>query len=408
MKVLIIGGGIGGLTAALCAHHHGHDVKLFEKTREFRDIGAGIQIPPNAMKVLKALGLEAEIAKFAFQPHSIEARMGQSGRSIFTIPMAQQSEKRWGAPYLHIHRADYIHVLQTALTQRVPEAIIYGSKAVSYRQDLNSITLRLADMREATGDVLIGADGIKSVMGAQMLSLDKSGFTELIFTGNVAWRVVVPIASLGEHAPNPTACVWMGKGRHGVTYRLRCGELANFVGVVEQKTWPQSDEASDSWTQRGDHEMALEDFKDWHPVITTIIKSAAPDALYRWGLFDRKPLQRWVDGRAALLGDAAHPMLPFFAQGAAMAVEDSWVLAQELSHKSRRVNLSLKAYKDKRMDRCSKVQAASRANMKTFHQRTRFGQLKTYGPMWLAGQIAPAIVHRRMNWLYGYDVTRQD
>jgi len=191
----------------------------------------------------------------------------------------------------------------------------------------------------------------------------------------------------------------MGKGRHAVTYRLRGGELANFVGVVERDDWKTED-----WAELGEREDALEDFADWHPVITNLIGAAKPESLYRWALFDRMPLPNWVDGRAALLGDAAHPMLPFFAQGAAMAVEDAWVIAQELSKPDRDVNTSLKAYKERRLPRTSKVQAASRANMKTFHQRTWLGQMKTYGPMWLAGHIAPPLVHRRMDWLYGYDI----
>jgi len=398
MKVLIAGGGIGGLTAALCCLHHGHEVKVFEQASEFGEVGAGIQVPPNAMKVFEALGIDNLVAENAFRPESIEARMGESGRSIFTIPLAQHAVERWGSPYLHIHRADYIDALKQALAERASLALQLNATVASYRNHAQGVTLTLKDKREVSGDVLIGADGIKSVIRGQMLGSDKPNFT-----GNVAWRAVVPIDALGYHLPNPTACAWMGRGRHGVTYRLRCGELANFVGVVERDDW-----TGEGWAQKGNQEEALKDFEGWHPVIRTLIEAVKPDALFRWALFDRAPLSKWVEGHVALLGDAAHPMLPFMAQGAAMAVEDSWTLAREISQAGRSITESLEMYQNLRIERVSKAQAGSRANMKTFHQRTKLGQLKTYGPMWLAGKIAPAAVHKRMDWLYSHDVTKTD
>jgi len=396
MKILIAGGGIGGLTAALCCLHRGHDVTVFEQTKKLGEVGAGIQVPPNAMKVFEALGIDGLIAKNAFRPESIEARMGGSGRPIFTILLAQQAVDMWGSPYLHIHRADYIEALKDAIAEHAPKALQLGVTVTNYRNQDEGVILTLKDGREVEGDVLIGADGIKSVIREQMLGPDKPNFT-----GNVAWRAVVPIEALGEHIPNPTACAWMGRGRHAVTYRLRRGELANFVGVVERDDWTK-----EGWAEKGSQDEALKDFEGWHPAITTLIKAAKPDVLYRWALFDRAPLPRWVEGNVALLGDAAHAMLPFMAQGAAMAVEDSWALAREISRTERPAAKSLEAYQNARFERTSKAQAGSRANMKTFHQRTKLGQLKTYGPMWLAGKIAPSAAHKRMDWLYSHDVTK--
>jgi salicylate hydroxylase len=177
--------------------------------------------------------------------------------------------------------------------------------------------------------------------------------------------------------------------------------LANFVGVVER-----DEDIGEGWMTQGSRDDALHDFKDWHPAVTEIIKAAQASSFYRWSLYDRAPLARWVDGRAALLGDAAHPMLPFLAQGAAMAVEDGWVLAREISQKDRLAAQSLSAYEAQRLGRTRKVQAKSRANMTTFHQRSAFGQIMTYGPMWLAGKLTPSLVHKRMDWLYGFDVTK--
>ena len=397
MKIIVSGAGIGGLTAALCFIQQGAEVTVLERAPELGDVGAGIQVPPNAMKVFENLGLDNELAKIAFRPEAIEARMGRSGLGLFNIPLADAAIARWGAPYLHIHRADYIAVLETALRKQAPSAIQLGAELVSYSQNETGVTALLVDGTEVTGDVLIGADGIHSPIRETML-----GPQAPVFTGNVAWRAVVPIEKLGDLPPRPTACAWMGAGKHCVTYRLRRGELANLVAVVERDNWtPES--RSESWVERGTHEEALADFQGWHPTITRILSEATE--LYRWALFDRAPLQTWIDGRVALLGDAAHPMLPFMAQGAAMAVEDGFVLANELA-KANDVRQGLYAYQQKRLKRTAVVQAGSRANAKTFHRRSLATQLATYGPMWLAGKIAPTVIHARQDWLYGHDVTK--
>ena len=397
MKIIVSGAGIGGLTAALCFIQQGAEVTVLERAPELGDIGAGIQVPPNAMKVFENLGLDNELAKIAFRPEAIEARMGRSGLGLFNIPLADAAIARWGAPYLHIHRADYIAVLETALRKQAPSAIQLGAELVSYSQNETGVTALLVDGTEVTGDVLIGADGIHSPIRENML-----GPQAPVFTGNVAWRAVVPIDKLGDLPPRPTACAWMGAGKHCVTYRLRRGELANLVAVVERDNWT-AESRSESWVERGTHEEALADFQGWHPTITRILSEATE--LYRWALFDRAPLQTWIDGRVALLGDAAHPMLPFMAQGAAMAVEDGFVLANELA-KANDVRQGLYAYQQKRLKRTAVVQAGSRANAKTFHRRSLATQLATYGPMWLAGKIAPTVIHARQDWLYGHDVTK--
>lgn len=393
MKVLICGGGIGGLTAGLCCLHFGHEVRILEQAPALGDVGAGIQVPPNAMKVFEALGCADEIAVNAFRPEAIETRMGQSGLTLFRVPLDTRAEERWGASYLHIHRADYIEALRSVLAVRAPDALELGAALEAYDQDGDVVTAVLQDGRRVEGDVLIGADGVHSPTRACMLGPDKPQFT-----GHMAWRTVVPIDRLGENVPAPTACAWMGRGRHAVTYRLRGGRLANFVGVVERCDWQE-----ESWSAQGSRAEAMADFAGWHPVIRTLLEKG--DVYHRWALLDRAPLARWSDGRAALLGDAAHPMLPFLAQGAAMAVEDAWVLAAELAVEDRPVTASLEAYQAKRLARTSKAQAGSRANGKTFHRTGIAGRLGTYGPMWLAGRFAPGIIRSRLDGLYGYDVT---
>lgn len=395
MKVLISGAGIGGLTTALCCLHHGLSVTVLEKASKLSDVGAGIQIPPNAMKVFEALGIENLIEQNCFKPQYIESRMGVSGSSIFTIPLADSAIERWGSPYYHIHRADYISALKSALSKYANSELMLGCEVKEYSQNENEVTVELVDGRQFTADALIGADGIHSPIRKIMIGNEKP-----VFTGNIAWRAVVPISKLSNNAPAPSACVWFGAGRHCVTYRLRGGELANLVAVVECDDW-----VSESWTEKGSRDEALADFEGWHSTITSIISNS--DELFRWALFDRPPLSTWTNGRVALLGDAAHPTLPFMAQGAAMAVEDAWAVSSSLANSSNASTPdALKHYQSLRYDRASSIQLGSRANAKTFHQSTSFGKLKTYGPMWLAGKLFPSVIHKSQDFLYGYDITK--
>lgn len=400
MKVLIAGGGIGGLTAALTCALFGHEVVLFEQAKALGEVGAGIQIPPNAMKVFRALGIAERIAQDAVRPTAIETKMGRSGRHVFSVPLQDDAgvdlaTKLWGAPYLHIHRADYISALLDALGD-TPEVTLKLGAAVSLiEQTVGSVTVTLSDGTHHDGDLLIGADGLHSTVRRWMHGSDRP-----TFTGNIAWRAVVPVELLGADAPLATACAWMGPGRHAVTYQLRGGTLANFVGVVEQ-----DEPVGEGWHERGTKAAALADFVGWHPTITKLIEAVPDEALFRWALYDRAPLPHWSQGRVTLLGDAAHPMLPFLAQGAAMAVEDAWVLADAIT-KIDNLTAALQTYQAVRLPRASRVQAGSRDNAKTFHKRTWPSQLATYGPMWLAGTLAPSIIRQRLTWLYGEDVTQ--
>lgn len=400
MKILIAGGGIGGLTAGLACAHFGHEVVVFESATAFGEVGAGIQIPPNAMKVFRALGVADRIARDAVQPTAIETKIGQSGRSIFSVPLVDEggadlAERLWGAPYLHVHRADYIAALIDALRDKPSVKMILGAAVTTIDQSPASVSVGLSDGTQASGDLLIGADGLNSVVRTWMHGPDRP-----TFAGNIAWRAVVPVDLLGADAPATTACAWMGPGRHAVTYRLRGGTCANFVGVVER-----GEPTAEGWHERGCKADALADFAGWHPTITKLIAAVPEDALFRWALYDRAPLSHWTQGRVTLLGDAAHPMLPFLAQGAAMAVEDAWVLADTITQ-SDDLAAALQIYERKRLPRTTRAQAGSRANAKTFHKRTWPSQFATYGPMWLAGTLAPFVIRSRLSWLYGADVTQ--
>jgi salicylate hydroxylase len=267
-----------------------------------------------------------------------------------------------------------------------------NKEAQGYALIGDGVTLTFTDNTRVTGDVLIGADGIHSAIRSQML-----GEMPARFTGNVAWRVVVPAASLPRGIVPPTASIWVGPGRHAVTYYLRRGELVNFVGVVERDDWQ-----TESWTERGDKAELAADFKGFAKPVAAIIDQAGD--CYRWALFDRDPLEEWCRGRVTLLGDACHPMLPFLAQGAVMAIEDAWVLSRQLTGASD-VPSALKTYEAARKPRTSTVQFGARRQMGHYHKRGLAAQLTTYGPMWLAARTMPSFVHTRNDWLYSHDVT---
>ena len=395
MQILIAGGGIGGLTAALAFLKSGHSVTVLEQAPEIAEVGAGLQISPNGMKVLDALGASARVSRDAFRPRAQELRLGRSGAKIFSVPLREASQARWRGEYLHIHRADLIEALKACVVDRAPDAIRLGARVTGYEQREAGVVAVLSSGEKVSGDLLVAADGIHSAVRAQMFGPDKPRYT-----GNVAWRAVVPVTKLGDYPPPETACVWAGKRRHAVTYRLRRGSLANFVGVVE------CDEPGDeSWTSIGAREQALKDFKGWNPVVQRIIDEAP--LLMRWSLYDRPELAKWQDGRVVLLGDACHPMLPFMAQGAVMAIEDAYVLSRELA-RGGQPEAALQAYEAKRKPRTTRVQDVARENAKLFHRSNPLYQLGTYGPMWMAGKYLPSFVHGRHDWLYGLDVTEPD
>lgn len=388
---LVAGAGIGGLTAALCLLRAGWRVQVLEQAGELGEVGAGIQISPNACRVLARLGLMEALKPLAVEPEAIALRLGSSGREIMHIPLTGNSQSRWGAPYWHLHRADLLAALGDALHAAAPGALQLGWALQGVEQTQDLVTAYAADGRSASGHLLVGADGVRSRLQALLF-----GDQQARFTGNVAWRAVVLVSEL-SNPPRSEACIWTGRGRHAVTYRLRGGTLANFVGVVEQADWQD-----ESWTQRGSREQVLADFADFHPTVRGLIEAATDH--YRWALFDRPALPAWHRGRMTLLGDACHPMLPFLAQGAAQAIEDAWTLACHVSPDhldAASIDAGLSYYTEQRLPRTTRVQAESRANQRRFHQPNA-----AYFPLGLAAKLMPGAILGRNDWLFGHDVTQ--
>ena len=243
-------------------------MKVFERASALEAVGAGIQLAPNGMKVLRALGLEGEILNRGFLPEALEMRLGQSGRRVFSIPVRHVAPYRWRAPYVHIHRADLIAVLAGALTRPLrPTPSGWGASVRRTCVDETRGAVRLDDGGEAEGDVVIAADGFRSGVRAQVFDDPPPRDT-----GMIAWRAVVPAQRLGRDTPPETACVWAGPGRHAVTYHLSKAGLVNFVGIVERQL--DQSEHYERWDAKGAHSEALADFEGWDPAITTLIQQA--------------------------------------------------------------------------------------------------------------------------------------
>src|SRR6516165_2981266 len=311
-KVLIVGGGIGGLTAALALKFRGINALLFEQAAAFREVGAGIQLSCNATRVLTALGVGEALARIAVYPQGRDYRAWDSGERLFWTPLGKRAEMTFGAPYYHAHRAELLGVLLDALGHR---GLRLNSRVSTFSQGADSVAITLADGTTFEGDILIGADGIHSTVRSALF-----GQRPARYTGNVAWRGLVPAEAIAHLQHEKVTGVWMGPNRSIVQYYVSAGRTFNWIGISRSPL-----PARESWLAQGDVNDALADYAGWHPTIRTVI--AATATVLRQALYDREPLPNWSVGRVALLGDAAHPMLPFYAQGAAQSIEDAYVLA---------------------------------------------------------------------------------
>ena len=382
-RVLIVGGGIGGLVAALCFAEQGFEVEVFERAAELSEIGAGIQLSPNATHVLHALGLEKSLRRVAFLPAATEFRGWKKGEVISRNALGESALSRYGAPYYHIHRADLIEVLLLA-AEAIPRIRLHTSaEVIDFKHTDSGVWLRTKSA-EHSGALLVGADGIHSVVREKLF-----GKQSPRFTGNVAWRGLVPVELLPKDLIRPVSTAWWGPGKHFVHYYVRRGELVNCVCVVEKRGWEV-----ESWNERGDHAELKADFAGWHDSIQILIDAMDPEACYKWALFDRPPMARWSDARVTLLGDACHPTLPFMAQGAAMAIEDGAVLARCVAA-GNDIASSLGRYDSLRIARTAAVQKGSRRNAAVFHM----SGIKA----WVRNRAAQRAGSRAVDSLYSFN-----
>ena len=355
-KVLIVGAGLGGLAAASCLLKAGYDVEVYEQAPALGEVGAGIQMSANPMHVLRHLGLEDDVLRLGVQPGAYVFRLHDTGEVIQEFALAAEHRRQHGAPYVQLHRADLHDLLATAAQKLKPDLISLNRRATGFTETDDGVTLHFADGSSASGDILVGADGLKSIIGRQIV-----GEIPASYTGDAAWRITVPVERLPKPFLPQVMSVFMGPGGHAVCYYLRGGALLNFVGIIETEL-----ASEESWTQKFPWELLKKDYEGWHPAIQTIIDAADRDLCYRWSLHNRPPVRNWSTKRATLLGDSAHATLPYLAQGAAMAIEDGAVLARAL-RQAPSIAEGLDLYQRNRVDRTSRIVDISTQNRRLFH-----------------------------------------
>ena len=390
-KIIVAGGGIGGLTAALSLIKRGFEVEIYEQAPILQEIGAGVQISANGMLVFHELGLATRVMEEAAHPERREIRMWNTGQAWTAFDLGTVSVKTYGHPYVTMFRPDLLAILSDAVTMVAPGALRLGHKAVGCETVGERVMLRFDDGSTAEGDALIGADGIHSAIRAGLHGSDNAEFT-----GLVAWRGVIPMADLPPRLARSVSSNWVGPGRHVVQYPLRRGTLMNFVGVVEREDWHE-----ESWTTPGSHADMLADFAGWHEDVQTLI--AAIPQPYLWALKLRHPLPSWSVGRVTLLGDACHPTLPFLAQGAVMAIEDGYILSRALEAHGMDVTAAFRAYESARYERTSRVVNGSADNTKRFHNPL-LGDPAT-AQAYVEREWAEDRLRERYDWMYRYDAT---
>jgi salicylate hydroxylase len=387
--VAVIGGGIGGLAAALSLLQAGFDVEVYERASAVSEVGAGIQVSPNASRVLHRLGLADELARMGVRPLHWHQRRWEDGRTLVRAPLGDAVVERFGFPHYQTHRADLVAALVDAFPA---ERLHVGHRLVGLADHGDRVEATFANGATAQADVLVGADGIHSTVRGALF-----GPLEPEFTGCVAYRGLIPADRLEQLELEVTAQLWMGPGGHFIHYYVQRRQLVNFVAIIDRDTWTR-----ESWTDRGDVADARSAFEGWHPQLHAILDEV--DETFVWALFDRPPLEHWSSGRVTLLGDACHPMLPFMAQGAAQALEDGAALTACLIAVPD-VAAALRLYESVRLPRASRLQELSRINKTRFHlpdgpeQRERDEQMAGGSTDWSL---------KAVEWLYAHDAAEID
>jgi salicylate hydroxylase len=384
LAIAIIGGGIGGLAAALSLVKAGFDAHVYEQAPELREVGAGIVVSPNATRILDRLGLGAALAQSSVRPLAWHERRWDDGRTLLRVPLAEAAVAAFGFPYYQCHRAD----VQTILARALPGRLHLGHRLVGLEERRDHVEARFDNGAQIAADVVVGADGIHSTVRRALFGPDDPRFT-----GCVAYRGLVPAEQVQHLNLETTMQRWMGPGKHFVHYYVQGRRLLNFVCLVEQDTW-----TSESWTEHGDVAEARAAYRGWHPQVRAVLD--AQQEIFVWALLDRAPLPRWSVGRVTLLGDACHPMLPFMAQGAAQAIEDGATLAAILMRGGTQVPAALRAYEAARLPRTARIQALATASKIRFHlpdgpaQQERDAEMASDTADWSLKQSA---------WIYGHD-----
>ena len=387
-KVIVVGAGIGGLVAAAGLLRRGFDVTVLEQAPALAEVGAGLQVSPNAAKVLRGLGLEGGLKQVACIPDAFCGYDWDTGEELYRTPLAGSHERLYGAGYYQAHRADLHRLIASAVPK---ENLRLGVRVSEAGQDERGAFVKLADGEMMRADVLIGADGIRSEVRK---AVGPSQSPE--YTGMTAFRGLIPASAVPDEMIDRVAANWQGPRGHVIHYYLRNYELVNIVAVMDVEGWTE-----ESWTLPVSSEEMLKLFDGWHPTVLHLLRNI--DQPFRWGLYGRPSTNDWGEGRITLLGDAVHPMVPFLAQGAAMAMEDGYVLAGVLDRYRDDLCAGLRAYENARRDRANAVQQGSLARAATVHEADPIKRAERNREYAELNRKDPEKTMHRAEWIFSYD-----
>jgi salicylate hydroxylase len=386
--IVVAGGGIGGLTAALAIAAARFRVVVLERSERLSEAGAGIQLSPNAGRILAGFGMEAEVASAAIEIRALEVRSGHPGRRITNMPLGKRSREKYGHPYRVIHRADLQAILAAKVRAHGEIDLRLGTELVEFGVHTNGITV-LAESRGTSADIrasaLIAADGVRSAVRARM-----PGGAPVAHTGRTAWRTVIKADDAPIGLSRDSIGLWIGPDAHFVHYPIRGRGEINVVAIVRE------DWDGPGWSEPGDPEWITRRFRRWAPVVRAAVKAAPHWA--KWPLLTVAPSGAWVDGPVALLGDAAHAMLPFLAQGGAMAIEDAAVLGRAFAAQADDPIAALAAYEKGRRARVRRIWRAAKAAGELYHLGAVTGTIRDAGMEILGGRMLLS----RYDWIYGW------
>jgi len=389
-RIVIIGGGIGGLAAARALLQRGIEATVYEQAPRLSEFGGGVVMTPNAMKALRSLGIEDAVRAHAFAPKVHVARSWRSGRAIDRAPMDRYRE-HFGACFCTMHRGDLQQVLRESVGD---EHVRLRARCIDVSSDVTSARARFEDGREIEADAVIGADGIHSVVRARLFGEESPRFT-----GNVCWRGLVDARRLPPGLAPSEFTLWWGPHGHVVHYYVRRGELLNWVAITEMDKWTE-----ESWSREGDLDEVKRTYAGWNQRLLRLFD--ASERCYKWALYDREPLPQWGKDRVTLLGDSAHAMLPYLAQGAAQSLEDACVLGAQLARTSEDLAGGLRRYEEQRLARTRRIQLGARARGKANHLPTVWARFWRDARLTLHRWVAPNATLHQAEWIYSYDVSR--